>query len=173
MSMAPPAASSGEPAPRSKRRSADRLVRKRQYLHVGQLHAAAEATTVTTILGSCVAVCLWEPKSRIGGINHFVLPHWARTDRLSPRYGNVAVASLVESLCALGCRVENLKAKIFGGAAILQASWEASLGERNIELARVLLAQKGIPIVGEDVGGRHGRKLVFQTDDGTAWLKRL
>ena len=76
------------------------------YLHAGQYFSSAEPTRVTTILGSCVAVCLWDLELGAGGVCHFLLPHWAGTGRVSPRFGNVAVASLVEGLVTLGCTVE-------------------------------------------------------------------
>ena len=147
--------------------------RERVYLHVGQYMATETPASVSTILGSCVSVCLWDPKSGIGGVNHFVLPHFAGTGRLSPRFGNVAVESLIESLCALGTGADRLMAKIFGGAGVLGTANGQDLGARNVEVARELLEREGIPIVGEDVGGSHGRKLIFHTDAGTAWIKRL
>lgn len=147
--------------------------RERIYLHAGQYMATESPSSVSTILGSCVAVCLWDPQSKTGGINHFVLPHFAGSGRLSPRFGNVAIASLIESLCGLGSRTDGLMAKIFGGAGVLGTTNGEDLGARNVAVARTLLEQEGIPIVGEDVGGSHGRKLIFHTDAGTAWIKRL
>lgn len=147
--------------------------RAHRYLHAGQYIVSAQPATVTTVLGSCVAVCLWEPNLEIGGINHFVLPHWAGNGRVSPRFGRVAVSSLVESLCTLGCRPDHLQAKIFGGSGVMSAGGKSRLGERNVEIAHQLLAEGAIPIVAEDVGGTRGRKLIFQTNDGTAWVKRL
>ena len=147
--------------------------RERVYLHAGQYLATATPTSVNTILGSCVSVCVWDPHSKIGGVNHFVLPHFAGSGRLSPRFGNVAIASLVESLCGLGTRPDRLMAKVFGGAGVLGTANGKDLGGRNVAVARELLEQEGIPIVGEDVGGSHGRRLIFHTDGGAAWVKRL
>ncbi len=147
--------------------------RQRAYLHAGQFLATPAPTSVNTILGSCVSVCLWDPQSGIGGLNHFVLPHFAGSGRLSPRFGNVAIASLIESLCSLGTDTQHLMAKIFGGAGVLGTSTRGDLGARNIAVARELLEQEGVPIVGEDVGGTYGRRLIFHTDAGTAWVKRL
>lgn len=145
------------------------------YLHPGQFHVSSEPTAVTTILGSCVAVCLWDPALGIGGMNHYLLPYWAEGAAASPRYGNVAVQRLIESLLALGCVKERLVAKLFGGGCVIDAfrEGESRLGIKNLGVARALLAEAGIQIVGEDVGGRHGRKLIFQTDDGVVWVKSL
>lgn len=147
--------------------------RIRRHLHAGQCYVSAEPAALTTVLGSCVAVCLWEAELGIGGINHFVLPHWAGNGRVSARFGSVAISLLIEELCALGCRPESLQAKIFGGSGVMSAGNLTRLGQRNIRIARQVLAEESIPVVAEDVGGTRGRKLIFHTQDGTAWVKRL
>jgi chemotaxis protein CheD len=145
------------------------------YVHVGQLYASAQRATVSTILGSCVSVCLWDPTTGAGGLNHFLLPQCVENGISSPRFGNVAIHRLLEELNALGSPAHRLKAKVFGGASVLDAfqSPQASLGMQNVELARRILRDTGIPVVAEDVGGSQGRKLVFQTSDGTAWVRRI
>ncbi|HEX6770065.1 MAG TPA: chemotaxis protein CheD, partial [Candidatus Binatia bacterium] len=72
------------------------------YLHPGQLFVAADSYAVTTILGSCVAVCLWDPVTRIGGINHFLLPTFSGQGIASPRFGNIAIKDLLDQLAELG-----------------------------------------------------------------------
>jgi len=108
-------------------------------------------------------------------MNHYLLPYWAEGTAASFRYGNVAVQCLIENLVTLGCVKEQLVAKLFGGACVIHAFREGEnhLGMKNVQVARDLLGDAGIQIVGEDVGGRHGRKLIFQTDDGVAWVKSL
>jgi chemotaxis protein CheD len=153
----------------------DEPAERRAYLHAGRLFASTQPTAVTTILGSCVAVCLWDPRLEVGGINHFLLPHWVGNGLASPRFGNVAVGSLIEQLLGFGSRKQDLQAKLFGGASVLGASAreEAHLGKRNVEIARKLLGQEGILVVAEDVGGRQGRRLIFHTEHGTAWVRPL
>lgn len=145
------------------------------YLHPGQLHAASEPTTVTTILGSCVSVCLYDPARAIGGVNHYLLPHSAGGADMSPRFGGAAVTRLVERMIGLGSDRASLRAKIFGGACVLEAfrEREEHLGTQNVEAARRLLEAEGIAIRAQDVGGTRSRKLIFQTDDGTAWVRLL
>jgi len=143
------------------------------FLHPGRVFASAEPCIVRTILGSCVAVCLWDPLLGIGGVNHFVLPYSAESGQNSARFGNVAVQRLIENLLALGSAQRSLQAKLFGGAWMLGAFRENHLGKNNVQMAYTLLADAGIPIVAEDVGGRQGRKVIFQTHDGTAWVRRL
>jgi len=149
--------------------------RSRIYLHPGQLFASAERSAVSTILGSCVAVCLWDPILKIGGINHYLLPLWTGQGTVSPRFGDVAVQELLDKLLQLGGRKSRLQAKIFGGACVIEAfrNRENHLGMNNVQTAEELLEKEGIPLVGHDVGGCRGRKLIFHTDNGTAWVKQL
>ena len=142
------------------------------YLAPGRLYASAEAVRVTTILGSCVSVCLWDPQARVGGINHFLLPDGAPA---SPRFGQSAVPMLVSSVLDRGARRSELRAKVIGGACVIEAFRSASypLGARNVEVARGRLRAEQIPIVADDVGGDAGRRLVFEVQTGSAWIKPL
>ena len=150
-----------------------RVLRQKFYLHPGKIFATAEPTAVTTILGSCVAVCLWDPMVATGGVAHFVLPHGAGDQASALGFGSIAVPELVQRLINLGCKIDRLRAKLFGGACVLAAFQRDSgkLGLDNAESARALLAAAGIPVLVEDLGGRRGRKLIFQVDDGAAWVK--
>jgi chemotaxis protein CheD len=145
------------------------------YLHPGQLFVAVGPATVSTILGSCVAVCIWDSTLGIGGINHYLLPSGLSTAPKGLRYGNVAIESLLQKLARAGTRVSNLRAKLFGGACVLDAmrGKEGHLGDKNVEMARKTLAAVEIPIVASDVGGARGRKLIFHPHDGSARVKLL
>lgn len=145
------------------------------YVHVGHVFVSATPRVATTVLGSCVSVCLWDPALGAGGLNHFLLPHQGTPGEPSPRYGDVAVEQLLEALDKLGCRRRQLRAKLFGGASVVDGSRSGgeSLGMRNVAMARELLAATGISVVAEDVGGTQGRKLVFHTDTGAAWVRRI
>jgi chemotaxis protein CheD len=149
------------------------VTRKKVYLHAGQLCAYAEPSEITTILGSCIAVCVFDPIRRAGGMNHYVLPMRAG-EHASPRFGNVAIKMLVDRLANLGSHRRDLQAKLFGGAAMVGAARTSpGLGDQNIALAREMLTRERIPIVAEDVGGDRGRKLLFRSDDGVALVKKL
>src|SRR5262245_2080533 len=145
------------------------------YLHPGQLFVSLENYAVTTILGSCVSVCLWDPLTKIAGINHFLLPHHAGDGQASSRFGNLAVRQLIEEVRALGAVQARLQAKLFGGACVLDAFRNRAnhLGAKNVDVARAVLQSANIPILGEDVGGDKGRKLIFHTDSGSAWVREL
>jgi len=145
------------------------------YLHAGQLFVSAAPAVVTTILGSCVSVCLWDGLNSIGGINHYLLDYPVGDQPQAGRFGHLAIPDLIERLCAAGARRRNLAAKIFGGASIIggHASSRLDLGGRNVDLALEMLERQQIPILHSDVRGSRGRKLIFQTDDGTGWVKVL
>jgi chemotaxis protein CheD len=149
--------------------------RKTVYLLPGELHASAEQTQVTTILGSCVSVCLWDQKLRIGGMNHFLLPMWREGGGRSTRFGDLAIRELLERMLRLGAQRKNLQAKMFGGAALFNGAkpYESSLGAKNVETAHMLLKQERIALMAQDTGGEQGRKLVFNTDDGTAFSRQV
>ena len=145
------------------------------YLQPGQVHAAAAPTTITTVLGSCVSVCLYDTRAGVGGMNHFLLPHPVSHER-SARFGNVAMEELLAAVKRLGAELGALRAKIFGGAAVLgtrPAAGRRHLGEENTRLALGMLLDMGIPVVHGDVGGTRGRKVVFHTDEGSAWMRTL
>jgi len=145
------------------------------YLHPGQLVVSATPCSISTILGSCVAVCLWDEETGIGGMNHFLLPHFAGRGASSARFGNVAIEQLLAKLVEAGARRYAMRAKIFGGANVLEAlrGVGGSLGRQNVEVARRLLTEAQVPVAAEDVEGDRGRKLVFRTDDGSAKVRLL
>jgi chemotaxis protein CheD len=145
------------------------------YLHPGQLVATREPTVVTTILGSCVAVCLWDEVGGAGGVNHYLLPEGAGTDASALRFGNVAIEALIDRLLRLGAQRGRLRAKVFGGACIsaVFARQTPNLGATNVTCALDGLAREGLRVDAFDTGGARGRKLLFQTDDGAAWVKQL
>ena len=143
------------------------------YLHAGQLAVADRPTAIVTVLGSCVAVCLHDPATRVGGMNHFLLPLHVEREH-SPRFGTVAIPQLVDAVVKAGARRQGLVAKVFGGASVIGAFRGArNLGDENVQLALRLLEEARIPVLDRDVGGARGRKLIFHADDGTAWVRQL
>lgn len=151
------------------------LRRLATYLQPGHLIVSSEPMEISTVLGSCVAVCLWDGRRGQGGANHFLLPVAGGAGHDSPRYGDVAVGQLLQAVLALGSRRDDLVAKLFGGAAIITAfrNGREHLGDRNVTVARQLLARERVKVVAEDVGGTRGRKLIFHTDDGLARVRLI
>ena len=147
--------------------------KKTHFLYPGALFVPSEPHLVTTVLGSCVSVCLWDPVLRVGGINHFLLPLWNGEGLATPRYGNIAITRLLERMLALGCARDRLQAKVFGGAAMWKGSQGVlAVGERNRSLAGDLLAQSRIPVVSSDTGGEGGRRIIYDTETGNVLLRR-
>jgi len=151
------------------------VIIKKHYLNQGMIFVSRNECIITTVLGSCISICLWDPASGIGGMNHYMLPLWNGDSLPSPRYGNIAITKLIDKMISAGCAKKNLKAKVFGGAEILYMpkSMELSIGMQNIMLADDLLSREGIPVISIDVGGNCGRKIEFNTKEGIVKLKRL
>lgn len=147
---------------------------KPHFLYPAALFVDTAPHLVDTILGSCVAVCLYDPVKKIGGINHYMLPFWNGTGLASPKYGNIAIEKLIDKMLALGSKTENLQAKIFGGGEIIEAKTNMfRIGERNIEIAVNTLKDYGIKIKGQSVAGKLGRKIRFNTETGVVLMKLI
>jgi chemotaxis protein CheD len=151
------------------------IERKAIYLHPGEIIASREPAAVKTILGSCIAVCLWDGERGIGGMNHFVMPRGAQSAVTPGRFGFYAIPALIDAMVQEGARMQSMQAKLFGGSTMLAtASPRANhVGAQNLAIANELLERAGIPVVGCDVGGARGRKIVFHTDDGGVALWSL
>ena len=146
------------------------------FLHAGQILAGVESRSVHTIVGSCVAICLFAPAGRQFGINHFLLPSMPSTGAAAGRalsYGDIAIPELLARMRSLGCAPGSLEAKVFGGAKLVGDALSIPLGLRNAELAFDLLRAAAIPVVAHDVGGARGRKLVLDPRDGSVLVKLL
>jgi chemotaxis protein CheD len=140
------------------------------FLMPGELYCATEPTVVTTVLGSCVAVCLIDRKAGLGGINHFLLPRGGA----SPRYGVFAIDHLIGECRNLGVRHATLEAKVFGGAAVLQPSAsDFNVGLQNIDVALARLEHHRIPIVASRIGGTTGLAIRLFTGTGRVLVKRI
>lgn len=134
------------------------------FLLPGQIVVAEKETLISTLLGSCVAVCLHDPLTKIGGMNHYLLPEVLGNEKPSPRYGVFAIPELIKEMDRKGADIYQLQAKVFGGGNVIADNRIGeSIGRRNIELAEKLLKEHGIWIVRKDVGGERGRKITFDT----------
>ncbi len=146
----------------------------KHYLYPGALFINKRAYYVTTILGSCVAVCIYDRRLKIGGINHYLLPLWNGDGLPSPKFGNIAIKQLISKMRYFGSDEKDMVAKIFGGAAVLKSKKEVFfIGERNIKVAKETLAEAGIRIVAESTGGTQGRKIIFNTATGEVRQKYI
>jgi chemotaxis protein CheD len=149
---------------------------KQVYLHPGELYGSLEPAKVMIILGSCVAVCLYNSRLSIGGATHFLLPTQEGEGHLSPRYGDVAIEGLLQELRLAGSKNKDLHAEVYGGASVLQAfssGANGAIGEKNVRLAVETLSRESIPIVRRDTGGTKGRKINMRTDTGAITCKLI
>lgn len=143
----------------------------KHFLFPGNLHVSSAECQITTVLGSCVAVCLWDNVNRMGGMNHFMLPLWNGEGLATPKYGNIAMEKLLERILETGCRRQYLVAKVFGGANINGTGREAfMIGDRNATLALETLDEWKIPVMASDLGGRVGRKIIMNTATGVVLM---
>jgi chemotaxis protein CheD len=143
----------------------------------GEFYATTEDTTIVTVLGSCVAVCLRDHKVCIGGMNHFLLPSEASSS-ISPvtesaRYGVYAMELLVNQMLKLGADKRRLEAKVFGGGNVLKCFTGVSVGERNAEFILDYLDTENIPLLAKDLLGIYPRKVYFSPGSGKVNVKKI
>ena len=142
----------------------------------GQYHAARKGA-ITTVLGSCVSTCLWDPVERIGGMNHFMLPG----DQASPgspwaasaRFGVYAMELVINEMIRMGADRRRLVAKVFGGAQLLQGFDRLDVGAKNSEFVLEFLRVEGIRVLAQDLLDVCPRKVHFFVDSGKVQVKRL
>jgi chemotaxis receptor (MCP) glutamine deamidase CheD len=146
---------------------------KEVVLYLGDIHAAHEPTRVKTLLGSCIAVCLYDPVRTVGGMNHFMLPRGGAGDPEAARFGIQAMEGLIAAVIRVGGARRRFVAKVFGGAHVLDIEEsQAGIPRQNIAFTRTFLAAGGIPVLAEDVGGYEPRHVHFDTATGRVLLKR-
>ncbi|MDM8543612.1 chemotaxis protein CheD [Desulfococcaceae bacterium HSG7] len=151
------------------------MLKRQKTLHVGEYHASKAPLILNTILGSCVAVCLFDPVQRIGGMNHILMPGTLNLKNfdMSARYGINAMELLINRIMNLGGDRCRLQAKLFGGAHLIPSIPENdSIGKRNADFSKKFLNKEGIKIINADLGGHATRKIYFHTDTGKVFLKR-
>jgi chemotaxis protein CheD len=136
----------------------------------GEYFVTGEDILVMTVLGSCIAACIWDNKARLGGMNHFMLPEG---EDGSGRYGSYAMELLLNEMFKLGARRETMQAKIFGGGAVMAGFTTMNVGERNTQFVFDYLAAERIPVVSQDVLDVHPRKVCFFPVTGKVLVKRL
>lgn len=145
------------------------------YLHPGALAVSARPLAVSTILGSCVGVCLFDAERGVGGMNHFLLPDSTGNAHPTARFGDLAMEQLLAEVLRAGARRAGLAARVYGGACVLAAFRGPGdpLGDRNVSTALRFLEDERIPVLERGTGGRHGRRIVFHTWDGAVEARRI
>lgn len=140
----------------------------------GEYYVTKHDEMITTVLGSCIAVCAYDPLLKLGGMNHFMLPSGGEaTDLLSKsfRFGDVAMEKMINDMLKNGSKVRNIVFKAFGGGRMLENM--SDVGARNIEFLEKFMQLEGLKIVASDLGGPYPRKVNFHVDEGRIRMKRL
>lgn len=136
----------------------------------GEYFVTGDDMILSTVLGSCVAVCLTDRDRGIGGMNHFLLPDGGGA---TGRYGVFAMELLINGLMKAGARRHALEAKVFGGAAVIRGAKSIQVGQRNVEFVDEFLRREGIRVAARDVLGSDARKVLLFADSGKVLAKRL
>lgn len=136
------------------------------YIVQGEYRVSRDpAEVLSTVLGSCVAVCLWDASARVGGMNHFLLPAApGQGDAKMLRYGAHAMEVLINELLKLGARRSALQAKLFGGANVTDAL--GPIGQANATFALNYLSDEDIPCIAKSLGGTQARRIIFRPATG-------
>jgi len=144
------------------------------FLNPGDWFFGDRQNRIHTTLGSCIAVTLWHPNLRLGGMCHFMLP--ARQEvggELNARYGDDAMDLLIGEIRRLGTRPEDYESKLFGGASLFDLGPQGnSVARRNIEAAEALMVRFGFAVAARSLGGSGYRQLLFNIAKGDVWVRQ-
>ena len=141
----------------------------------GEHFVTTKDMLLVTVLGSCVAACIRDPDSGIGGMNHFMLPDEGGREVLSTsaRYGTYAMEVLINHLLKLGARRNRLEAKVFGGGAVMESLASSNVGVRNAEFVLKFLNTEKVPVVAKDLLDSYPRKVYYFPSTGKVLVKKL
>jgi len=144
------------------------------FLHPGDWYFGDRDTRIHTTLGSCIAVSLWHPKLKVGGMCHYLLPgNEEPEDALNARYGSDALQLMMAEVLRLNSRPEDYEAKLFGGASMFDVGpGGSSVARRNVMAAEALMQRYNFDVVARSLGGSGYRQLVFYTDSGDVWVRQ-
>jgi chemotaxis protein CheD len=156
---------------------------KRVSIRPGEFHVSVEPVMITTLLGSCVSACLYDPVKQVVGMNHFLLGTRGSFMEMPPsttdagRYGVHAMELVINGMMKLGARRENLRAKAFGGGSVTESAEGRDdfyrIGEVNSRFIVEFLRLDGIPLIASDLGGDRGRVIHFCSDDFSVYVRKI
>lgn len=146
-----------------------KLNRYIHHIYQGDIYIGYKGEIISTVLGSCIAVCLYDIRREVGGMNHALLPFRTNNKELDDDfYCDLSVKKMINQFLDDGSYTENLKAKVFGGSDLRESD---RIGERNIESALKVLKSYNIKIYGMDTGGVFSRKLYYKSKENRVFLK--
>jgi chemotaxis protein CheD len=146
------------------------------FLPQSQIFSDIRPHRLSTVLGSCVAVCLWDQRLKFGGMNHYMLPMWNGAGLASPKFGNIAIPKLIEQMNALGGNPQNYIAKVFGGGNVMgddDKPFIYQIGTRNADHAIHMLTYENIPVVAQKLRSKNGLKIIMDTGTGEVLVRSI
>lgn len=149
------------------------------FLQPAEFYWGGAETRIKTLLGSCVAICIWHPKLKLGGMSHCLLPsrmsEEKKSDNLSGRYIDESMKLFQREIKKLGANPQEFIVKLFGGGDMFKDvfnSGGATVGQRNIEMARKMIDEYKMKLVAENVGGQGHRNIIFDLWSGDVWMRQ-
>lgn len=152
------------------------------FLQPGEFYFGENMTRIRTLLGSCVAITLWHPKLRVGGMCHYMLPRRPRRkgwEAESPdgRYAEDAMKMFLQEIHCTRRHAAEFQVKLFGGGHMFKAApavdRRPTIAEENIEFGRTAIAHCGFKFSGEDLGGHGHRNVILDVWTGDVWVRQL
>jgi chemotaxis protein CheD len=140
-------------------------------IRMGEMMFASDGEALRTLLGSCVGLALYDPRLRVGGLAHIVLPYARGKTETPGKFVDTAIPALIEGLRKITRGNLRLSAKIAGGASMFKTTAAANIGQQNIEACESLLKELGIPIVARHCGGGQGRRMTLDSAAGKVLIE--
>jgi chemotaxis protein CheD len=156
---------------------------QRVIINPGELFASNTPVTISTLLGSCVSACLFDPVNKVMGMNHFMLSQQrlvsdsqlARTE--AGRYGINSMELLINEMLKLGAKKQYIQAKAFGGSTLIGNGSSDNIflnvGAVNSKFIHEFLTHEAIPLVAENLGGKEGRMIHFSFGDFAVYMRKI
>jgi len=146
----------------------------------GEYYVTKHEERITTVLGSCVSACIRDTVTKIGGMNHFMLPMTLEDEQTviskvgnAARYGNFAMEQLINTILSNGGSRKNLEVKLFGGGRVLAGMSKIDIGEKNIAFIRGYVLLEQLNVIAHDLGDVYPRKVIYSPKTGKVWMKKL
>jgi chemotaxis protein CheD len=147
-----------------------------KFVKMSEIYVTKSPCLIKTVVGSCIALCIWDSRWRIGGMGHIMLPQ-SNGDSEAPlgKYADTAVKTLISNMIKEGGSITNMQAACIGGASMFQSNQHIfeSIGKKNYRTVKKELKDFGIPIVTEAVGGTSGRRVEMNCSSGTITISTL
>lgn len=146
---------------------------EKYFLKPGFIYVTRIPTIISTILGSCISVCMYDYNKKYGGMNHYLFPKMRNIENQNSNYGDISIIELVRIFIDYGSEIDDLFATVIGGAHLEGIEESKLIAEDNIKICKEILNSKKIKIIGETTGGIKGRKVDFTTSDNIIKIQNL